>query len=600
MKQPKIFIVELIIALYLLMHLSTALMLPSQGQARKFQETDYSSSVLFSRENKLSMSSETGENPAPQRLTKKQFLALQNGSDVRGVSVAHERPVTLSPHEAVALGRGFARWLSLQKLRHWQDKDPDPPKKPEDHLRVSVGMDPRITSESISEALCQGLMAEGAEVKHFGLASTPAMFKSCITPGFDFDAGIMVTASHLPFDRNGMKMFTKEGGMNKSTLKEVMDIAAEVYELQHDEILYSTLKPGKMDFLDEYKKQLVLKIRKDLDLPGDEYLQPLKGFKILVNAGNGAGGFFIDILEELGADTEGSLNLDPDGMFPNHVPNPEDKEAMDNTIHAVKEHQADLGIVFDTDVDRCGVVDASGLVINRNRLIALLSRIVLRDYPGSTIVTDSVTSNGLKTFIESLGGKHLRYMKGYKNVIDKSIELNNEGIHSDMAIETSGHCAFKENNFLDDGAYLVVKVIIEMAKLQKDGKKLTYLFEDLQEPAESHEFRFVVAPDYEERTTEITAEFAENLEKICIKLKEWEPEKMNYEGFRVSVDEGDGRFGWVMVRQSLHEPKVICNMESETRGGLKKIGDILLSEFLNEMSEKLDFTCLTDHCIAEE
>lgn len=118
-------------------------------------------------------------------------------------------------------------------------------------------------------------------------------------------------------------------------------------------------------------------------------------------AGNGAGGFYASqVLKPLGADVSGSQFLEPDGRFPNHIPNPENEDAMASVCSAVLEAKADLGIIFDTDVDRAGCVDAAGREINRNRLVALASAIVLEQYPGGTVVTDSITSDGLKVFIE--------------------------------------------------------------------------------------------------------------------------------------------------------------------------------------------------------
>uniref|UniRef100_A0ACD6ARG0 Uncharacterized protein n=1 Tax=Avena sativa TaxID=4498 RepID=A0ACD6ARG0_AVESA len=130
------------------------------------------------------------------------------------------------------------------------------------------------------------------------------------------------------------------------------------------------------------------------------------------------------VLKPLGAVTSGSQFLEPDGLFPNHIPNPEDKAAMEAITQAVLNKNADLGIIFDTDVDRSAAVDSSGRELNRNRLIALMSAIVLEEHPGTTVVTDSVTSDGLTTFIEKkLGGKHHRFKRGYKNVIDEAIRL---------------------------------------------------------------------------------------------------------------------------------------------------------------------------------
>ena len=230
-----------------------------------------------------------------------------------------------------------------------------------------------------------------------------------------------------------------------------------------------------------YGKGLANKIREGVNHP-QHYETPLKGLKIILDAGNGAGGFYADkVLKPLGADTKGSQFLEPDGTFPNHIPNPENKEAMASICDAVIKNKADFGIIFDTDVDRGAAVDSEGHELNRNRLIALISSIVLKENPGSTIVTDSITSDGLTEFIEGeLKGIHHRFKRGYKNVINESIRLNNEGQESHLAIETSGHGAIKENYFLDDGAYLITKLLIELAKLRQENKSLTDLIANLK------------------------------------------------------------------------------------------------------------------------
>ena len=125
------------------------------------------------------------------------------------------------------------------------------------------------------------------------------------------------------------------------------------------------------------------------------------GLHIVVDAGNGVGGFYADqVLAPLGADVSGSQFLEPDGMFPNHIPNPENKGAIDAASKMVLDSSADLGLIFDTDVDRMGCIGATGQEINRNTLVALAAAIVLEDHPGTTVVTDSLTSDGLRTFIE--------------------------------------------------------------------------------------------------------------------------------------------------------------------------------------------------------
>ena len=136
---------------------------------------------------------------------------------------------------------------------------------------------------------------------------------------------------------------------------------------------------------------------------------------------------------------------------------------------AVLKEKADLGIIFDTDGDRAAVVFSNGEEVNKNSIIALMAAILAENYPNTTVVTDSVTSDHLTTFLESVGMVHHRFKRGYKNVINESIRMNAEGIESHLAIETSGHGAVKENYFLDDGAYMSVRVICKLAICRREG-----------------------------------------------------------------------------------------------------------------------------------
>lgn len=272
------------------------------------------------------------------------------------------------------------------------------------------------------------------------MASTPAMFMSTIDKNLQVDGAVMVTASHLPWNRNGLKFFTADGGLDKADIARILELAPQYFETGDD--VKGDVE--QVEFMDVYSQMLVDYIRNGVGM-GE---QPLKGMKIIVDAGNGAGGFFAHkVLDCLGADTTGSQFLDPDGHFPNHVPNPEDKQAMASICKAVTDNKADLGIIFDTDVDRSAIVDRTGEPINRNALIALIATVILREHPGSTIVTDSVTSDGLAEFIANRKGIHHRFRRGYKNVINESLRLNKAGKESWLAIETSGHAALRENYF---------------------------------------------------------------------------------------------------------------------------------------------------------
>ncbi|XP_019193170.1 PREDICTED: uncharacterized protein LOC109187439 [Ipomoea nil] len=288
------------------------------------------------------------------------------------------------------------------------------------------------------------------------------------------------------------------------------------------------------------------------------------------------------VLEPLGAITSGSQFLEPDGMFPNHIPNPEDKTAMKAITQAVLDNKADLGIIFDTDVDRSAAVDSSGHEFNRNRLIALLSAIVLEEHPGTTIVTDSVTSDGLTAFIEKkLGGKHHRFKRGYKNVIDEAIRLNSVGEESHLAIETSGHGALKENHWLDDGAYLMVKLLNKLALAKASGKGggskvLTDLVEGLEEPAVAVELRLKIDQYHPDLKGGSFREYGEavlkHLETTIDSDTNLQKALVNYEGVRAS-----GYGGWFLLRLSLHDPVLPLNIEAPSNEEAVKLGLVVFN-----------------------
>jgi len=494
------------------------------------------------------------------------YKKLQNGSDIRGVALEgiEGQHVNLTEKVCRDIGRGFAVWLCEKTGKH-------------ENLRVAVGRDSRLSGPALAGWICDAMQQQGIHVTDFGMASTPAMFMSTVTEGYTYDGSVMITASHLPFNRNGFKFFTCEGGLEKADIKQILEHAEGDAAT---DMTGGTLQQG--EFMDTYAAILANKIRA---AAGTE--RPLKGFRIVVDAGNGAGGFYADkVLKPLGANTDGSRYLEPDGSFPNHIPNPEDKEAMASITEAVRETGADLGIIFDTDVDRAGAVLSDGSELNRNRIIAMLAAILLRDHPGTTIVTDSITSSGLAKFIAEKGGIHYRFKRGYRNVINESIRLNNMGQDSQLAIETSGHGAFKENYFLDDGAYIVTKLLIELARGKKEGYTLESMISTLEEPAESIEFRMNILLDdfktYGQQVIDELTAYAQNQDG-------WSLAPNNFEGVRVNLDEAHGN-GWFLLRLSLHDPLLPLNIESNSVGGAKIIAKELAG-FLAKY-DKLDAASL--------
>lgn len=508
----------------------------------------------------------------------KNLLNLQNGSDIRGIAqdgIPSEK-VNLTPEIASNIGAAFAKWLAKNTGKN------------ESTLKVCIGMDPRKTGKELAYALSSGLCSLDVTIGSAGLASTPAMFMSCIDERFNFDGAIMVTASHLPWNRNGFKFFTAKGGLNKEDISNILVIAGEL------NIPYKKPDVKSIPLMDAYTAHLRNLISDGIK----EYnLDNLSGLHVVVDAGNGAGGFFATkVLEPLGADISGSQFLDPDGSFPNHVPNPENKDAMASVCAAATAAHADLGLIFDTDVDRSAAVSGSGEPVRRNGIVALAAALGCAKHPGGTVVTDSITSNELHTFLEEqLGLKHLRYKRGYRNVINKAIEMTGEDAF--LAIETSGHAAYADNRYLDDGAYLACLIVIAAAGLKKEGKDILRLISELKEPVESEEIRFKineerVADDPVTDVKEITG-FADYADIILDSMHYWAEETdgleivtPNYEGIRVnfnlSVSENNTMAeGWFLLRKSLHDPVMPLNIESDTYGGVEMVSH-LIKEFLSQ------------------
>ena len=486
-------------------------------------------------------------------MERKELMKLQNGSDIRGVACEgiEGESVTLTPLASNIIAQSFASWLSKKTG------------KAVDSLVVGVGRDSRITGESLAKSVMGGLSSCGVKIVDCGMATTPAMFMSIVFKETEFDGSIMITASHLPFNRNGLKFFDKDGGLEHDDITAILEGAVGLSEKSGSE------EAKTFDLISLYANHLVKTIRSGIkpNVGQSQNEKPLSGLKIVVDAGNGAGGFFVSkILNELGADTNGSQFLEPDGMFPNHIPNPENAKAMEAIQSAVLKNKADLGLIFDTDVDRMSAVLPDGTEVNRDAIIALVAAILAPEYPGSTIITDSVTSDRLTRFLEKdLGLKHHCFKRGYKNVINECKRLNAEGTVSPLAMETSGHGALKDNFYLDDGAFLAVKIVIALANAKAQGKALSHLIENLDPLVEAQEIRYKInCEDFASYGDKVLSEFKARAEKSGMILPK------SYEGVRISFQDEDKK-GWLLLRKSLHDPVMPLNIEGERKGDCEKI-----------------------------
>lgn len=496
---------------------------------------------------------------------------LISGTDIRGiVSKFKDREINLSGEEVKFIAKGFGLWIEKNCGKQARNENRK--------IKIAVGYDARLTGTLFSQIIRNVLKNMGIDVYNCGMSITPSLFMTTIFDEYKVDGAVMITASHLPSYYNGLKFFSLRGGLEKEEVVELLELSKNNPEFI--EVKDKGIEIEK-ELANDYAKYLVDLIK----IQAKNGEKPLQKLKIVVDAGNGAAGFIAEnVIAELGGDITGSQFLDPDGNFPNHVPNPEAKEAIESIKQAVLKNNADFGIIFDADGDRSAFIDQEGREINRNNLIALLAEILIKEMPKATIVTDSVTSIELKKFIEKRGGKHHRFQRGYKNVINEAKRLNEEGIYTPLAIETSGHAAFIDNYFLDDGAYMAARLLIQLVKAKKNGVNFTDVLNEIKEPIEEKELRFKIKDTNNFR--EIGNQVLENLKKYVSTISNWEFETPNYEGIRVNVDKEN----WFLLRLSLHEPLLCLNIETTENGKVEEIL-VKLKEFLTTQ-ENIDISNL--------
>ena len=470
------------------------------------------------------------------------WLKLRSGSEIRGP----EQQLTDARMEK--LGYAFATWLA--------DRMETTP----DALKLAVGRDMRPSGAHIKAALTRGITAADSDVLDCGQCSAPALFMRTLPGGPDrADGAVMVTATPSAPGLNGLKFMTGQGGLLGSDVEAILSLAAQT-EVPERLVV-------RLDATARYYENLRLVAARYLE---DDALKPLLGMRVIVDARSGVGADYARFLEALGVEIEGSL-LAEAGEAP-IVPDPEDPAALAAVAAAVAEYRADLGVLFTADGDRAVFVDESGRTITQNRLIALVAAVLLDSHPGLTLVTDSVTSSGVSAFIAEWGGIHYRFKRGYRNVIDEAVRLNSEGIDCPIAIETSGHAAFRDNGFLDDGQYLATRLICEALNRKREGQRLSALIDDLQEPVESAEIRLPILEFEDWQPEEEVQEIVEIILSHTLTHPEWQLAADNREGARITFNlDGGVNNAWFQLRMSVHDPVMVLNAESALPGGVKRI-----------------------------
>jgi phosphomannomutase/phosphoglucomutase len=410
--------------------------------------------------------------------------------------------------------------------------------------RLTVGRDVRLSSGQIAEDLIRGLVSTGAGVIDIGECPTPVQYFSLHR--FEADGGVMITGSHNPPEYNGFKLSLGKETIYGPAIQELREIIKKGGYAEGQG--KAEQKPVTGEYLDYIRKGF-----------GD-----LSGLRVVLDAGNGTAGLAAPAaVEGLGADVV-RLFCEPDGNFPNHHPDPVVGENLDTLIRTVRESGADLGVAYDGDADRIGVVDAGGGIIWGDRLMIIFSREILRQFPGAAVIGEVKCSQVMYDEIARSGGRPIMWKTGHSLIKKKMKEEK-----ALLAGEMSGHIFFADRYFgYDDAIYATLR-LLEVLKNNGRPYRIERLLEGLPEVFSTPEIRFD-CPD--------TLKF----EVICRMQEAFAGYDVNTtDGARVNF--GDG---WALVRASNTQPALVMRFEASGESSLQRIR-AFVEEKLDTVMRKL-------------
>ncbi|NOZ60909.1 MAG: phosphomannomutase/phosphoglucomutase [Calditrichaeota bacterium] len=426
--------------------------------------------------------------------------------DVRGIA-----DTELTDENIELIGKAYGTYLGKKGLK-----------------KFSVGRDVRLSSSRIQQAFIRGLMSTGAHVIDIGVVPTPVLYFSIVH--LNIDGGVMITGSHNPIEFNGLKLCE---GIAAIYGEEIQKLRALI---DKNEFLTGAGSVETVDVVPDYKDMIKSKI------------QLKKPLKIVIDAGNGTAGVIApEIWRDLGCEVI-CLYCEPDGNFPNHLPDPTVPKYVVDLQKAVLDNGADMGIGYDGDADRIGAIDDKGRIIYADRLIALFSRDVLRRNPGGTIVFDVKCSQALPEYITKFGGKPLMWKTGHSLLKAKMKEEN-----APFAGEMSGHIFFADDFFGYDDAIYASGRLMEM--VAAGDKKLSQLADEIPAFVSTPEIRIECA---DEKKFDIVADLVKSFKEKY--------EVIDIDGARVQF--GDG---WGLVRASNTQPVLVLRFEAKTEEKLAEI-----------------------------
>jgi phosphomannomutase/phosphoglucomutase len=442
--------------------------------------------------------------------------AIFRAYDIRGIVSE-----VLSPAIVKLIGQAFGSVAIEQK-----------------HPTVVIARDGRLSSPELAAALATGLQAVGCDVIDIGVAPTPVLYFA--THHLKTGTGIIVTGSHNPPEYNGLKMVL--GG----TTLHSDQIQALRTRIEQRNFTQGSGGYRQQPIIDAYVKRIVDDVKIE---------RPLK---FAVDCGNGAAGAVAPKLFKALGLKPVELHSEVNGYFPNHHPDPSKEENLADLRAAVAEHQLDLGLAFDGDGDRLGVIDGRGNVIWPDRLMILLAQDILSRNPDSSIIFDVKCSTHLKKAITAAGGRPLMSKTGHSLIKAKMKETG-----ALLAGEMSGHIFFKERWYgFDDGLYTAVRLLELLAN---DSRTPNAVFGALPNSVNTPELNILF----------IEGEHYRFIETFCKKARFKDAEITDIDGLRADFADG-----WGLVRASNTTPNLVLRFEGDDAAALKRIQDLFREQML--------------------
>ena len=408
--------------------------------------------------------------------------------------------------------------------------------KQEGITEISVGRDGRLSGEILLDSMCNSIAKSGISVTNIGLVTSPILYyaaKKNISK-----SGIMITGSHNPKDDNGIKMVINDKPVSGTEILSLTKFVPE-FDKTKKEII-------KLDIIEDYINDVLQKIR----------LNHPENMKIVVDCGNGAAGCVApELFKRLGCNV---INLfsEIDGNFPNHHPDPGKIANLQDLIKAVKDEKADLGLAFDGDGDRVGLVTEKGDVVFPDKIMMLFAEDVLAKNNGGQIIFDVKCSNSLAQIIQSNGGEPIMSPTGHFHIKNKLRETN-----ALLAGEMSGHIFFNDDWYgFDDGHYAGVRII---DLINRSDSSIDQMISKLPELFSTPELNIHVSDDIK---FDIVQKFAEE----CL----LDGNKITIDGLRIEFSNG-----WGLLRASNTTPKLVLRFEGDSEDDLKTIQENFLNEF---------------------